>query len=334
MLLLLVVAGLLLYTIYNRYEDNRQQPEIDTVERVHYEAFNIELPEEFYFCSEPVPLNEPDVRERLDQQLHKNVFFHSSTFLIMKRANRWLPQITAVMEQYGVPDDLKYLAIIESALTNVVSPAGATGFWQIMPTTGREFGLQINNEVDERYDPIKATHVACRYFLQAYKKFGNWTLAAASYNRGMAGVERALTRQRVQSFYDLKLNSETAHYVFRAMAIKEIVENPQKYRYELSSRHLYHPEETRTVEVSSSVPDLVEFAIQQGINYKILKMYNPWLRSDRLTVRNGQIWQIKVPARVTEEMLTTDDGLQPIPETDSLSADTTRTKEAGPELVL
>ena len=292
---MLVVAGLLLYTIYNRYEDNRQQPEIDTVERVHYEAFNIELPEEFYFCSEPVPLNEPDVRERLDQQLHKNVFFHSSTFLIMKRANRWLPQITAVMEQYGVPDDLKYLAIIESALTNVVSPAGATGFWQIMPTTGREFGLQINNEVDERYDPIKATHVACRYFLQAYKKFGNWTMVAAAYNRGMTGVNRQVVRQKEDDYYDLLITTETARYVYRIVALKLILENPEKYNFYIPEEEKYPIIPTKKVEIKGSVANFADYAQKQGLSYKVFKDFNPWLRENELTYSGRKRYWVEIP---------------------------------------
>jgi len=310
--------GLVLYTIYRELQEKETfSTSINAEEKIDREAFNITLPEEFYFCGEAVPLNEPDVRERLDKELHRNVFFHSNTFLLLKRANRWLPEISKVMEGYGLPDDLKYLVIIESALTNVTSPAGAVGFWQIMETTGKEFGLTINQEVDERYDPIKSTHVACRYFKQAYKRFGSWTLAAASYNRGMAGIERALEKQRVDSFYDLQLNSETAHYVFRAMAIKEIFENPGKYQYDLQAGQLYYPEKARTVEVTESIPDLVSFALQQGINYKLLKLHNPWLRSERLSVPEGKTFTLKIPEVVAGTPVSLDD-----PTTETITDDT------------
>lgn len=258
-------------------------------------ALSIDLPEEVSFAGEPVPLTMPDVRESFDKELQINTYWHSNTLFLLKRANRWLPQIDSVLEKNGIPPDFKYLPLIESALLNDVSPKEAVGFWQILKTSGREFGLEITNEVDERYDPIKATVAACKYLKQAHGKFGSWTLTAASYNRGMSGVNRSLENQNVKSYYDLHLNDETSRYVFRIIAIKEIVENPQKYGFKLKQEHLYQREKLRHVQVKESIKDLIAFAQQQGINYKLLKRHNPWLRGERLTVRKGRSYLIAIP---------------------------------------
>ena len=258
-------------------------------------ALSIDLPEEVSFAGEPVPLTMPDVRESFDKELQINTYWHSNTLFLLKRANRWLPQIDSVLEKNGIPPDFKYLPLIESALLNDVSPKEAVGFWQILKTSGREFGLEITNEVDERYDPIKATVAACKYLKQAHGKFGSWTLTAASYNRGMSGVNRSLENQNVKSYYDLHLNDETSRYVFRIIAIKEIVENPQKYGFKLKQEHLYQRENLRHVQVKESIKDLIAFAQQQGINYKLLKRHNPWLRGERLTVRKGRSYVIAIP---------------------------------------
>jgi hypothetical protein len=169
-------------------------------------------------------------------------------------------------------------------------------FWQIIKSAGKENGLEISNEVDERYDPIKSTEAACKYFAQAYKRFGNWTLTAASYNRGMSGLDRAIQKQKVDSYYDLFLNEETARYVFRILAIKQIIENPASYGFKISPRHLYQRDSVRYVEVNETIPDLVDFALENGTNYKLLKRFNPWLRDDRLTVRRKETYQIALPA--------------------------------------
>ena len=258
-------------------------------------ALSIDIPEAISFAGEPVPLTMPDVRESFDKELQINTYWHSNTLFLLKRANRWLPQIDSVLEKNGIPPDFKYLPLIESALLNDVSPKEAVGFWQILKTSGREFGLEITNEVDERYDPIKATVAACKYLKQAHGKFGSWTLTAASYNRGMSGVNRSLENQNVKSYYDLHLNDETSRYVFRIIAIKEIVENPQKYGFKLKQEHLYQRENLRHVQVKESIKDLIAFAHQQGINYKLLKRHNPWLRGERLTVRKGRSYVIAIP---------------------------------------
>ena len=259
-------------------------------------AISLDVPRTMSFAGEEVPLNIPDVQERLDRELHINSYMHNSTIFIMKRAGRWLPQIEPILKANGIPDDFKYQAMIESALLNDVSPRGAVGFWQIMDDAGKELGLEIRDDVDERYDPLKATEAACKYLKKAYAKFGSWTLAAASYDRGMAGLDRALENQHVKSYYDLFLNDETSRYVFRLLALKEIMEHPSKYGFNISEKHKYKQEPVRYVEVNETVKDLVDFSIAQGTNYKLLKRFNPWLRDDKLKVKKGKVYKIALPA--------------------------------------
>jgi hypothetical protein len=259
-------------------------------------AVSFAVPRNVTFAGEAVPLNLPDVRERLDKELQINCYLHSNTIFLIKRANRWLPQMEKILKEYDIPEDFKYLPLIESNLLNVVSPKDAVGYWQILKTSGRELGLEITDEVDERYDPLKATVTACKYLRKAYKKFGNWTTVAASYNRGMGGMERALEDQQVDTYYDLYLNDETSRYVFRIIAIKEIVENPLRYGFNVNPQHLYPEEPLRYIEVDETIKDLISFAKSHGTNYKLLKRHNPWLRDDRLTVKKGRKYRIAIPA--------------------------------------
>lgn len=254
------------------------------------------IPAEMSFAGEAVPLHISDVRERLDRELQINSYLHSSTLFIIKRANRWLPEIEKILKENNIPEDFKYLPLIESALLNQVSPKEAVGFWQIIKSAGKMYDLEISKEVDERYDPIKSTHAACKYLQDAHRKFGNWTLAAASYNRGMTGMQKALNSQKVQSYYDLFLNDETSRYVFRMLAMKEILQNPLKYGFVLAEEELYQPESVRYVEVKESIKSLVDFSLAQGTNYKTLKRLNPWLRDEELTVKKGKSYRIALPA--------------------------------------
>lgn len=259
-------------------------------------AVSFDVPEGITFAGEPVPLDIPDVRERLDKELQINVYFHSNTIFLIKRANRWLPQMEKILKEHGIPEDFMYLPLIESNLLNAVSPKHAVGYWQILEDSGRELGLEISREVDERYDPLKATEAACKYLRRAYNKFQNWTIVAASYNRGMAGMQRALDDQKVDSYYDLYLNEETSRYVFRILAIKEIIRNPEKYGFFIRQKHLYKEEPLRYVEVNETIRDLVDFAKDHGTNYKLLKRHNPWLRQEKLTIKNGKSYLIALPA--------------------------------------
>ena len=247
------------------------------------------------FAGEKAPLQIADVRERLDRELLVNANLHSSTILIIKRANRAFPIIEPILKQYGVPDDFKYLAVIESALTNAVSPSGAKGVWQFMPETAKEKGMEVNEGVDERYHLQKATEAACKYLVAAKQKFGNWTLAAASYNGGMNGVNTKIVEQQVTDYYDLLLTDETSRYVFRILALKEIMKHPDLYGFEVDKNEMYDNIPTKIIEVDSSITDLAVFAKKQGINYKILKIHNPWLRDKKLSNPTKKKYVIEIP---------------------------------------
>ena len=277
------------------FSDEGVAPVEFAIEDAPLSAVSFEVPKEAAFAGEPVPMKIADVKERLDKELQSNIYFHSNTIFLMKRASRWLPQIQEILRANDIPDDFKYLPLIESNLLNVTSPKEAVGYWQILKTSGKEFGLEISDEVDERYDPLKATQAACKYLKQAYSKFGSWTLVAASYNRGMGGMQRAIDDQKVDNYYDLFLNDETSRYVFRIIAIKEIINNPVKYGFRINPKHLYAEEPLKFVEVNESIKDLVAFAKEHGTNYKLLKRHNPWLREDRLTVKKGRKYKIAIP---------------------------------------
>jgi membrane-bound lytic murein transglycosylase D len=258
-------------------------------------AISFDVPRNATFAGVPLPLSIPDVRERLDKELQINCYMHSNTIFLIKRAHRWLPQMQEILRKYDIPDDFKYLPLIESNLMNVTSPRDAVGFWQILESSGKELGLEISANVDERFDPLKATEAACKYLRNSYRKLGDWSLVAASYNRGITGVAKALEAQKVKSFYDLYLNDETSRYVFRIVAIKEIIENPRKYGFNINPSHLYSEEDLRYVEVDHNIGDLIAFANANGTNYKLLKRHNPWLRDDKLTVKKGKIYRIAIP---------------------------------------
>ncbi|WP_298393900.1 lytic transglycosylase domain-containing protein [Flavobacterium sp.] len=249
------------------------------------------------FAGERAPLQIADVKERFDRELLINANLHSSTILIIKRANRAFPIIEPILKQYGVPDDFKYLAVIESSLTNAVSSAGARGVWQFMPDTAKEKGMEVTEGIDERYHLQKSTEAACKYLLKAKEKFGNWTLAAASYNGGMSGINNKIVEQKVSDYYDLLLTDETSRYVFRILALKEIMKNPTLYGFEVAKHELYDNIPTKTIEVDSSITDLATFAKSQGINYKILKIHNPWLRDKKLSNPAKKKYIIEIPTQ-------------------------------------
>ena len=253
------------------------------------------FPASIEFSGENVPLNISDVKERFDRELLVNANLDASTLLIIKRANRAFPVIEPILKKYNVPDDFKYLAVAESALMNATSSAGAKGFWQFMPETAKEKGMEVNEMVDERYHLIKSTEAACKYLLEAKNKFGSWTLAAASYNGGLAGVNKQIDIQGVTNYYDLLLTEETHRYVFRILALKEIMKNPKLYGFELKDIELYQNIPTRKLDIDSSILDLASFAKNQGINYKILKIHNPWLRDKKLLNLNRKRYVLEIP---------------------------------------
>ncbi|RZJ34403.1 MAG: lytic transglycosylase domain-containing protein [Flavobacterium sp.] len=249
------------------------------------------------FAGEPAPLQISDVKERFERELLVNANLDATTLLIIKRANRAFPVMEPILAKYGVPDDFKYLAVIESGLLNAVSPAGAKGVWQFMPETARENGMEVNDIVDERYHLEKATEAACRYLLAAKERFGSWTLAAASYNGGVTGVTRQIEMQKVTNYYDLLLTDETSRYVFRILALKEIMKNPSLYGFNIVPEELYENLPVRKIEVDTTITDLAGFALSQGINYKILKIHNPWLRDKKLVNNSGKKYVIDIPLK-------------------------------------
>ncbi|PRY14225.1 transglycosylase-like protein with SLT domain [Pontibacter ummariensis] len=253
------------------------------------------LPTSLSFAGEPVPLHVPDVAERLDKELLKNSYFHSNTLLALKRMHRHLPEIERLLRENDIPEDFKYLALAESLFGNVTSHAGASGFWQLMPSTARGYGMIVNKEVDERFHVEKSTLAACRYLKTAKKRFGSWTNAAASYNRGMGGLARALERQGVSSYYDLYLNAETSRYMFRILALKEVLGSPERYGFDFSAEQGYKPLPSRPYKVDSSIRDLPAFALEQGTNYKTLRLYNPWIKGYSLTVPSGKEFVLQLP---------------------------------------
>lgn len=261
-----------------------------------YRIFAMPLPEQMDFAAEQVPLERPDVRESLDRELLVNTYWHSNTLLTIKRAYRWFPVIEPILKANEIPDDFKYLAVIESSLSNATSPAGAKGFWQFLEETGRSYGLEISNQVDERYDVEKSTHAACHYLKDAFDKYGSWSMAAASYNMGMAGLQRVTDQQYQSAYWDLLLNEETARYVYRILAVKEIFTHADQYGFVLRPAELYEPLRVNSVRIDKSIPDLAAFAKENGLTYKLLKWYNPWLRDGSLKVPAGKTYEVKIPA--------------------------------------
>lgn len=271
-----------------------------------YKVFSLTLPAQMSFCGAAVPMDRLDVRERLDRELLVNTYWQSNTLLAHKRANRWFPIISQVLEREGVPDDLKYIPVIESGFANVVSPAGAAGPWQFMKTTAQAYGLEVNDEVDERYHMEKSTVAACRYLKEAYAKNQDWALAAAAYNLGPGGVSKQLDRQGTEHYFDLQLPEETSRYVFRILAMKEIMREPERYGFHLRARDLYAPYRTRATTVSAAIPDLAMFARSEGTDYRMLKLLNPWLRSTRLENKTGKTYTILLPAEDFDAMQLSD----------------------------
>jgi hypothetical protein len=250
---LLSIAAVSIYAVQDAPSDENLETKIIN----DYNVYALSVPDGLNFAGEAMPLNNPDILERMDRELLVNTYWQSNGLLMFKRANKYFPIIEPILKKHGVPDDFKYLAVIESGLQNVTSPAGAKGFWQIMKVTGKENGLEINSNVDERYNLEKATEVACKYLLQAKERFGNWTLAAASYNAGMAGVAKRLKKQGVKDYYDLLLGEETGRYMFRIVALKEILNHPDKYGFNFRYKDLYQPIPTYKVEVDTAVTSFV-----------------------------------------------------------------------------
>lgn len=288
---LLSLCALFIYALQDAPTDENFETKLIN----DYNVYALQVPEDLNFAGEPMPLENPDILERMDRELLVNTYWQSNGLLMFKRAKKYFPIIEPILARNGVPDDFKYLAVIESGLTNAVSPAGARGVWQIMPVTGRENGLEVNKNVDERYHLEKATEVACKYLLEAKNKLGSWTLAAAAYNAGKAGISRRLKEQGVTDYYDLLLGEETGRYLFRIVALKEILSNPKKYGFNFRDKDLYVNIPTYKVEVDTAVTDFTQFAARFGINYKLLKLHNPWLREPHLNNKSRKQYYVEIP---------------------------------------
>lgn len=262
-----------------------------------------EIPKSISFAGEKVPLNDFEVRERIDRELIVNTYWFSSTILGMKRANRWFSVIEPILKKYNIPDDFKYLALIESNLSNVSSSAGAVGFWQLTADAAKKYDLEVDDQVDERYSVEKSTEAACKYLSDAHNTFNNWTLAAATFNMGFNGMKKQIEREKATNYYNLILSDETMRYVARILAMKIIYSDAKKYGYYLSPEDLYPPLNTTTIKVDTSIDNWADFAIAHNINYKILKYYNPWLRDVSLINRDNKDYILKIPNNQTDEVI-------------------------------
>jgi membrane-bound lytic murein transglycosylase D len=271
-----------------------------------YAVNSVKIPDQIDIFKEYVPVENFDVQEGIDRELLINTYWQSQTLLFIKRANRYFPVIEELLEKNGVPDDFKYLALAESGLQNIISSAEAVGYWQFVKPTALEYNLEVNDEIDERYSIEKSTEAACKFFKESYNTYRNWTLAAASYNLGRTGLNNQLSRQKVNNYYDLYLNEETARYIYRIIALKLILENPTDYGFFIDKSDLYKPIKYKTIEVNGSIPDFADFAYEHGTNYKMIKLLNPWLREKCLTNSSGKTYFIKIPEKGYRETSTSE----------------------------
>ena len=256
---------------------------------------SLPIPLSLTFAGENVPIEYIDVREKLDRELAVNCFLHSNTYLLIKRANRYLPQISKILSENDLPDDLKYIPVIESGLANVVSPSKAVGFWQFLEGTAKEYGLEVSKEVDERYNWKKSTQAACDYFKWLNKRYNSWTLSAAAYNCGRTALNRFIDIQKVDNYYSLLLSEETERYLFRALALKLILSELERYGYLIEYHEMYPYIDTYEVEIDKTIPDLASWAKKKGLTYRELKYFNPWLRTNTLTVKKNKKYTIELP---------------------------------------
>ncbi|CAN5526653.1 lytic transglycosylase domain-containing protein [soil metagenome] len=291
--LIILLLGILLIAFLTQSTDiDENNPQLNFKNTSH--TFAAPVPAVIDFAGENAPLKMFDVRERLDREINVNTYWQSQTIFYLKRAARWFPVIEPILKQNGVPDDFKYVAVAESGLMNSISNMQAVGFWQFLEGTGKENNLVITDEVDERYSVEKSTEAACLFFLRAKAQFGSWTLAAAAFNMGTVALQSQVDKQLEKNFYDLLLNDETFRYLFRILAIKEIMEHKTAYGFQLDKTELYAPLQYSTLTVEGTVVDWATWAHSHQTNYKNLKLLNPWLRQNTLTVVPGKKYSIKI----------------------------------------
>ena len=291
----IVGAGILSGFAFKPTDGAEDIVQIKPGNKLQYKWFVPDVPETMTFAGEKVPLERWEVKEALEKEVLSNCYRHSSTMQILRLSGRYFPLIEERLRINGVPDDFKYLCVAESSLTNASSPVGAKGFWQFMKGTAPRYGLEVYSEVDERYHVQKATDAACRYLKDAYKRFGSWTAAAASYNCGQAGYGNRAEYQLRENYYDLMLPGETMRYIYRILAFKFIMSDPHNVGFHILPKDMYRPVRTRTIVVTQTIPNLAEFASYHGTSYKMLKILNPWLRAQKLTISKGNSYKIQLP---------------------------------------
>jgi len=292
LLLLLVIVLIISSVVYQKQHRDVSSPGTN---KQYYKIVPLTIPDTLSFAGEPVPLDIFYVREALDRELSVNTYWHSSTLQLIKRAHRWLPLIDTILVDQGIPLDFRYMPVVESGLQNVISPAHAVGFWQLLKPTAREYGLEVDKQVDERYNVEKSTRAAARYLKKSYKKFGSWTLVVASFNAGQKRISRFMKQQKATSFYDLLVADETSRYIYRMLALKMIFENPEHYGFYIKPSQEYPVIPTHNVVVKEAVKNWADFAHAHGISYKLLKYFNPWLRKNSLRNPLHKTYQIKIP---------------------------------------
>ena len=292
----LVSITVLVVALFIRATDEKEGPD-DNGSQCKYVVTSAPIPDELDFAGERTPLENFDVLEALDHELLINTYWQSHTLLLIKRAHRFFPVIEKILAANGIPDDFKYLPVAESDLMNLVSPANAVGYWQFRKATAQEYGLEVNGEVDERYHLEKSTEAACKFLLRSYELYGNWTMAAASFNVGRTGLNRQIERQNNRYYYDILLNEETGRYIYRVLALKLIMSAPETYGFVFENDELYPPIPVYQVTVDKPVADFAEFASRYSINYKVLKIFNPWLRDNKLSNTSGKTYYISIPEK-------------------------------------
>lgn len=288
--------GLLFYGFSSNNKTDLHESESISFNK-DYSIIPVKIPDNLYFADEKVPTNNFDNFESLDRELLINTYWQSQTLLFIKKAHRYFPIIEPILKEHGVPDDFKYLAVAESGLSNVVSPSNASGFWQFLKGTAQDYKLEVNSEVDERYHLEKSTNAAANFLKESYKKFGSWSLAAASYNMGRRNISKQVERQKSDNYYDLVLGEETGRYVYRLIALKLILEAPEKFGFHVNDNEKYQPIPYKVFVIDSTIQSIPDFANMMGVNYKILKELNPWLRDNKLTNKNKKTYEIKIASK-------------------------------------
>ena len=294
---ILALAIVVCFLAFKSYQPNESLVSVQSDGALQYQWYVPNLPKAIDFAGEPMPLHQFEVKERMQREFISNYYMHGSLINVLRLCTRYFPIIESRLQQNGIPDDFKYLCVAESALQQPTSPAGAVGFWQFMKATAQQYGLEVNDQVDERYHLIRATDAACAFFKAAYAKFGSWTAAAAAFNCGALGYNNQVTIQGTQDYYNLLLPEETNRYIFRIAAFKYLIKYHKQYGFMLNEQDYLKPLATQSLKIDTSIEDWASFAKERGISYKLLKLYNPWLRAKNLVLEEGKSYTIDLPIK-------------------------------------